>query len=79
VSLNELFYKVMLGAFILLILMGFAMTAILLSTDDPTIAVRIIGAFTGALTAVLGFASGFLLGRRNGNGNGHGKGLSGDG
>ena len=65
---NELFYKVMVGAFILLMFLGAGMMLVVLTVTDQAIVIRIVGAFTGTLSAVFGFASGFLLGRRNGNG-----------
>jgi len=68
VTSNELFYKVMVGAFVLLMFLGAGMTVVIVSGVNETITLRLIGAFTGFLTATIGFASGYLLGKRNGNG-----------
>jgi hypothetical protein len=60
----------MVGMFVVILLLGLGMTVILVVTDNPTVAVRAIGAFTGTLSAGIGLATGYLLGQRNGNGNG---------
>lgn len=65
---NELFYKVMVGAFILLMFIGAGMMFAVLTVTDQAIVIRVIGVFTGTLGATFGFASGYLLGKRNGNG-----------
>lgn len=71
---NELFYKVMVGLFVIVLLIGLGTMAAVLWTDSETIVIRIIGLFAGTLTAAVGFASGYLLAQRNGNGNGNGNG-----
>lgn len=67
---NDLFYRVMVGLFAILLLLGLGTVAAVLWTDSETVVLRVIGLFAGALTAVVGFASGYLLAQRNGNGNG---------
>jgi hypothetical protein len=65
---DQLFFRVVLGAFILLVLAGAGMMFVVLTVEDAAIVTRVIGVFSGLASATFGFASGYLLGNRNGNG-----------
>ena len=65
---NELFYKVLLGGFIVVMFLGAGVIFVIIEDASQTIILRLIGAFTGLITAIVGFATGYLLGQRNGNG-----------
>jgi hypothetical protein len=65
-SENLLFIRFASGLFILLILYGFGMTAVIF-WGDSSLASKMLVGFAAMFSGVLGLGSGYLLGR-----NGHG-------
>lgn len=63
---DELFYRFIIGLFIILLLFGVGMAVVVLF-GDHALGAKMVNVFSSMFTATLGFGAGFLLGR-NGNG-----------
>lgn len=59
---DRLFYRFMLGVFILLLLYGAGMTAVVIF-GEVVLASRMVSGFATMFAATLGLGSGYLLGR----------------
>lgn len=62
--MDELFVNFARGLFILLLLFGFTMAAVLLF-GDPLLGSKMVNAFTSMFAGLLGLGSGYLLGRKS--------------
>lgn len=64
--MDKIFWRFVLGMFIIMILYGSGMTLVLLSGNN-TIGLRMISGFASMFAGILGLGSGYLLAQRPGN------------
>lgn len=70
VSRDQIFARVILGLFSILVLYGLGMTLVIV-LGDVTLGGRMVTGFSGMFAGILGFLTGYLL-AKPGNGQGNG-------